>query len=140
MTAVTQQNRCNAWFNSRLAQITSIQAVYFAANGGYFQGLLSHLAPITSVGAGGAGDRHADNLESHPTDQVATWEAAGFGPPLTTQIMPCTLKLHTYVGTLGKGWVAVLSFIFDGDTWEMRYQLGPETDRAQSWSILFGPS
>ncbi len=139
MTALTQQNRVDAWFGSRLTQITDIEADYFTVNGIYFQGLLTHLAPITGVGNGASGDRDADNLTSSPTDQIEDWLVAGFGPPLTTQIMPCTLQLHTYNGPLGKGWVAVLKFIFDGGAWQRSHQVGPETHRTHDWALQQEP-
>ena len=134
MTAITQQNRIDAWFGSRVGQITDIEADYFVTNGIYFQGLLSHLAPITGVGNGASGDRDADNFTSSPTDQLENWLDAGFGPPITTQVMPCTLLLDSYDGPEGKGWSALLSFIYEGDIWERRHQFGPETYRTHDWA------
>lgn len=115
------------WLTNLWSHIQNRQENYLAAHGRYFQGLRTHVV-IPLEGAEAAPDAIADK----PTDQAEGW-ADQFTLPAA---FPCQLRINTYDGPLGKGYVGIVRVRIGGETWERRQNNGPEVWRTVPWTQL----
>ena len=101
------------------------QAQYFSAYKRYFQGLSTH-SVTPEDGAEVAPDRASDK----PHYQNESWLSLG-GLPATTM---SSLRMDTYDGPMGQGFVFSATVKIDGVTWERSWNSGPEQWRNSSWT------
>lgn len=114
--------------DDRLASLwTAIQnkeAQYAAAHGGrYWQGRVTH-SVIPADGATATPDIGT----ASPTDQPDPWPLA-----LRQVAMEMALRIDTYAGAQGNGYVATVFVVINGTVWRRAAQMGPETWRAHGW-------
>lgn len=124
-TPAQVRTQVDTWLANRWATVQTKQAAYLAKTGRYFQGLRTHtvLEPADGV------ELAPDNVLVKPTDQVERW-ADVITLPAT---MPCVLRIDTYDGPAGKGYVATVRVKLAGSWWERAQQVGPETYRTHAW-------
>jgi hypothetical protein len=108
-----------------LPYLESYQADYFAANGRYYQALISHSsAPNVPT--------PPDGLSNMPSDQDENlayfWDIAELPASLNW-----SLKIDTYSGPDGDGYVLTVAAKIQGDIWERSINYGPDTWRAADW-------
>ena len=113
--------------DDRLAALwTAIQnkeAAYYAANGKYWQGLRT----MSAIPADGA-TALPDIGTATPTDQPDSWPLA-----LRQVAMEMALRIDTYAGAQGNGYVATVFVSINGTVWRRAAQVGPETWRQHGW-------
>lgn len=107
-------------------EIILAQIDYYYATGATFQGLLTH-ADIPSIG----NPSPPDMVFTHPTDQLAAW-VDFFDLPAQ---MSYALRLDTYEAGNGRGFIARLFVIIDGQTWSMAIDYGNQ-NRDEAWHVL----
>ena len=106
------------------------QLAYREMTGGrYFQGLLTHSRTP-------AGDDYPDRWLDHPTDQQYRW--ADFGG-LRLSPMSFAVRMDTYTGPEGPGWVACIRAVDRGQTWQCCINYGPEVSRNTDWEVVSEP-
>ena len=130
MSLASVQSDIDAALASLLASIDSAQATYFAANGIYFQGLLSHKT-IPSDG----GTVAADNLSATPSDQAVTW--ATFG--VTPGTIPAAVRCSTYKSQVGYGYRKQVVFIYAGAMYSKQTDSGNDSASAYGWGTTPDP-
>ena len=115
--------------DDKLASIWSAvqtkQANHLAANGKYFQGILTPVVTPTD------GEETAPDETLKPTDQIHTWSGATFNLPAT---IPMAIALDSYDGPNGKGFVGRVEVVINGNRWRRTAQIGPETYRTKAWA------
>jgi len=115
--------------DSRLSELTGYiqakQSECLDAHGVYFQALPTH----TTLPENGQ-ITPADNLSAKPSDQPFGWNDVG-GYPLIDPVS--SVKIDTYNGPLGMGFVVIISFKYDGITWLKAVNFGPEEFRSLDW-------
>lgn len=109
--------------------IIDAQAMYYAWNTRYWQGLPTH-SQIPDVAAPSVPDMAA----SHPTDQPESWLDVDIYLPDPMSIL---MRVDTYRGPGGDGYVAVSQVIVSGTLWQRSINVGPETWRSKSWLPTF---
>jgi len=118
----------DAWLAARWPTVQTRQETYASNhNGRYWQGLRSHSSiPIDAI------DSFADLLDSHPTDQVSSWNDALPGLPTN---WPVLFVMDVYDGPQGMGYVgSVYVYHTNTDrTYSRSRNEGPETWRTVAW-------
>jgi hypothetical protein len=109
-------------FTPRLADF---QANYLAANGVYFQALVSHATPPAGVAP-------ADNLYAAPTDQAVALATLWVFADLPAEI-GWSYRVDTYYGPDGPGYVLTAEASIDGQRWIRSENYGPDAWRAAPW-------
>jgi len=114
--------------NDWLPRAATYQTDYKTTNGKYYQLLWSHTEPITQPTI-------PNNLGLAPNDQLET----GYNFWLLAQ-MPVTptyrLKIDTYNGLQGDGYVMTLQTVLTGTLWQRSLNFGPETYRNNNWFMV----
>jgi len=109
-----------------LPVIGQLQDDYYQENGKYSQGLFTHSSPPVDNNS-----LPPDQLSLKPTDQENAWS------DLTNGVMPATMlsrmKIDTYSGPSGDGYVVVLEKIINGITYTRHHNVGPEAHRSVNW-------
>jgi len=72
----------------------------------------------------------------HPTDQAASWAAAGIDLGVT---IPCALAITIYDGPFGVGYVGIIFAMWAGTVYSRSQNNGPETWRTEPWHIVTLP-
>jgi hypothetical protein len=76
-----------------------------------------------------------DYLGTGPNDQTETgynlWLTAGLPVSTTYRI-----KIDTYRGFVGAGWVLVLETRHQGDLWQRAINQGPDSYRGHDWQLI----
>jgi len=115
--------------DSRLAELSGYieakQAECYGAFGIYFQALETHSTPPVDGTV-----TPADQLDLKPTDQPFGWADVG-GFPLTEPV--ASVRIDTYHGPKGRGFVVVMTFVFDSVTYTKSVNFGPESERSHDW-------
>jgi hypothetical protein len=121
------QNASESFWATHGPTVISRQNAYLAAHGHYWQGIESH-GTLPDDGVSKAPD-----LTKKPTDQLDRWLDffSGYSLPAT---WPISVRIDVYDGPQGKGWVVVLRFTKNGQTWQRSWNFGPETFREQAWT------
>lgn len=136
-TLAELRTRINAWLADRWPLVINRQNAYYALNGRYWQGLISHdLIPAhTSIANG---DSAANLLYSKPSDQLEDW--IDVLPEIEGINIPCALVFDVYCSPQGgHGWQVTLYAFYDGTLYWRREAVGPEKAlRDQNWSIWNG--
>lgn len=127
MSLASTQADIDAAVASLIADINAAQATYLAANGVYWQGLVSH----TVIPADG-GSVAADNLTSSPTDQEDTWEDfLGEDAPGS---LPAAIYVHTYQKPSGvKGYRIQKLFIYEDEFYSSTVDSGNAPEEEVEW-------
>jgi len=106
MTLTETKEATDLIYSERESGMIDRQNAYVLKNKGkYFQGLNTN-DPLPNDG-----NEMIPNFMHQPTDQIATWTAADFPPTV-----PASLQIDVYNGSIA-GWVATLSFTYDGLLW-----------------------
>lgn len=130
------RNRVDTWLTNKFTGangLISRQNAYFAANGKYWQGLITHSSFPTHT-TSTTGDTTADKLTFHPTDQQSSWST--FLPEWTGENFAAAAKIDVYDGPSGKGWIVHVFVKFNGVVYERRKTFGPSTAWDFAWRIL----
>lgn len=128
MSLASTQSDIDTAVATLITNINSAQATYYAANGKYWQGLISH----NTIPADG-GSVAADNLTSTPSDQVVTWNTfMGANKPGT---LPAAVYVHTYKKPNGQqGYKIQKLFIYSAAFYSSLVDSGNDTGVAWSSS------
>ncbi len=124
-TALAQSRRARAdtMLDNLWAHIQTREDAYFAANGRYFQGLLTPRNIRSSDGPTDLGRR--------PHDQAESWADAGFVLPNS---VPASIEIHVYDGPLGHGYTAILHYKSGRKEFTKARSVGPEAShRNHGW-------
>lgn len=109
------------------AAIQSKQDAFFATNGRFWQGILTHNV------------HPADGNETVPTIGT-TCPSDQLGQPWPASIRnnphPMALQMDCYNGPAGVGYVATVYVRIGGNVWTRAAQVGPETWRQYGWRQL----
>jgi hypothetical protein len=128
------QAKCDGQIDAFWPQLQADEAAYFAAHGGYWQGLITHQSGIPANGD----DVLPDVGALTPTDQPAPWPAAYLASPLAE-----ALVVDVYAGPLGHGYV-LTAFVQTtpphvpleaAHRWKRALAFGPEPGRDQDWVV-----
>lgn len=100
---------------------------YLQSTGRFFQGLPTHtIVP-------GEDNMATAETDTHPQDQISSWGDLGISPgslPSTASI-----RIDTYSGPQGNGYVVIAQTTIDGHTWQRTISVGPEEWRGSEWQI-----
>lgn len=119
-----------AEFYALWAQMAPLQLAYYFQYGRPWQGLMTH----TTIPQDGT-PTPPDRLLLHPTDIQENW--MDFMPSVN-QSLRYAVRVDTYEGQGGRGFVGQLYVVVDGDTWHRAIDYGSgEFD--QEWSIELLP-
>ena len=122
--AQSRRVRSDAMLNDLWAPIQERENVYFAANGRYFQGLLTP-RNVRSV------DGSPNHARKPITGQKDSWADAGFVLPSP---MPASIEIHVYDGPQGKGYTTILHYKSGGKRFTKARSFGPEAAwRTHGW-------
>lgn len=134
-TLASARLKVDTWLTNIWPTITSRQATYYAANGRYWQGLLSCTGTnaIPNFTAASDGDAQADNLSSKPHYQAES--IADVFPSLSGISLPAAFLCDQYRGPLGDGYVVTVFVRFNGTIYTRSKTVGPETWRDAVWSV-----
>jgi hypothetical protein len=125
MTEAEIKTKVDDFLTNLWTTIKAREATYLAANGKYWQGLVTH----SVTPAEGADVVPNLTATSKPTDIAEKWTDV-FTVPAT---MPCSVKVDTYSGPKGIGYVGTVRVSILGQTWERSQQFGPESWRTEGW-------
>jgi hypothetical protein len=114
------------------AQITVMQPLldqfqtdYHAVNNRYYQALVSHSSPPNVP-------QIPDSIYSTPTDQPESlayfWNYASL-----PDLLAWSLRIDTYSGPDGDGYVLNVETVINGETWTRSVNVGPDNWRAADW-------
>lgn len=122
------RDRVNSEFAPVWNAIQNRQEQYYAANGEYWQGLMTHRnVPEHTIDTDG--DGIPDALDRKPSDGKQTWRQ--FLPEINVSI-PYAIKVDTYSAPEGDGYVATVRLRYGGDTYERSMSHGP-VDHSAPW-------
>lgn len=108
------------------------QVEYRDLTGRYAQMYPSHsIPPADGVGA------YPDGWYTHPTDQDFSWDSFN---AIRYEPMPVSIRIDTYNGPEGLGFVACFDLSVAGDTWSRCVNYGPEASRAHGWQLVAEPA
>lgn len=125
-TPVEIRQICTKWIEDRWPTLVNRQTVYFAARGRYFQGLSTHGSSLPEDGV----EVKPTTLNTiKPTDQTDYWKDFW---NLNTDL-PVALKIDSYDGPLGKGFVVTFMVNLSKGKWIKIKQSGPEAGRERDW-------
>lgn len=136
-TLAQTRTKVDDWLAARWPTIIARQETYYGNNGQYWQGLWTHTSPPEHTN-GNDGDVAPDDLANHPTDQAESWLdffAELQGVPITASV-----KMDTYVGPLGPGFVAEVWVKHNNTEYRRRQNYGPESWRTVAWHIVVPPA
>lgn len=111
-----------------LPRLDDFQYQYHVTNGRYYQALTSHAsAPdVPTV---------PDGIAVSPTDQPETlaylWQYAGLPDALAW-----SLRVDTYSGPQGDGYVLSVETVVSGGTWKRSVNFGPDAWRGADWYLV----
>jgi hypothetical protein len=131
MPLQAQKNKVDGWVGARMPAFQDTQEAWKLANGEYFQGLITH----SSHPSDGA-DVAPDQLDSHPTDRPADWNAFLDSAQVPINIppsMPAALIFNVYEGPGGWGWECRTEFDYSGLRYSKVWNTGPESGRNMDW-------
>ena len=126
------RTRIDNWLVTRWPLVVSRQNTYFANNGHYWQGLITH-TDYPSHTTDNDNDIIANNLNTHPSDQVASW--LNVFSELDGITFPAALNCSVYETTNGKGYVVSLYVKFNDVIYSRSKNVGPLSELTQPWHI-----
>jgi hypothetical protein len=132
MSLASEQAAIDAAVATLVTAINSAQVTYLAANGRYWQGLISH----STIPADG-GSVAADNLTAQPSDQSEDWnDFLGGSAPGS---LPAALYVHTYKKPNGsQGYKIQKLFIYAAAFYSSSVDSG--NDSSEAWGSTALPS
>ena len=116
----------DARLEQALPLITSIQENYKAEHGVYAQGLFTHSSTPEENE-----EVSPDSLSEKPTDQDAAW--LDLAPGLLPESMLSRMKIDTYSGPDGHGYVVVLEKKIGSTVYVKKHNFGPQSRRSHGW-------
>lgn len=134
-TLASTRLKVDTWLTNQWPTVTGRQATYFAANGRYWQGLLSCAGTNAIPNFTGAsdGDATADNMDSKPDYEAES--IADVFPALVGISLPAAFLCDQYVGPLGAGYVITVFVRFNGTIYTRSKTVGPENWRDSAWAV-----
>jgi len=126
MSLASTQSDIDTALATLITNINSAQATFFASNGYYWQGLISH----NTIPANG-NSVAANNLSAVPSDQNVTWDTfMGANKPGT---LPAAVYVHTYKNPNGsQGYKIQKLFIYSAAFYSSQVDSG--NDSSVAWS------
>lgn len=115
------------------AKLGTRQQNFFVNRSQYWQGLSTHTGTPSHT-TSKWDNRVPDRLSLHPTDQFDDWIAAI--PEFQAVEMPFKAKCDVYEGPDGKGFVLILTFLYNGIQYERSINVGPQMGREIPWSVV----
>lgn len=133
MSLASTQAAIDTAMSTLLANIDAAQATYYASNGRYWQGLISHLT-IPDNGS----SILANNLSATPTDQVVTWDTfMGANKPGT---IPASVTVDVYQTQTGAwGYVKRVLFVYQGAIYSTATDSGADPANNVPWGSTPDP-
>lgn len=129
-TLAEVRDMVDAFIAARQATVQTRQENYLTSNGRYWQGLRTHTidpAHTTATDGSIVGDR----LGLKPTDISSTW--LDVLPEWLTELFPSCIRVDSYLGPSGHGWLLILTAAHNGITYLKVINVGPESWRARAW-------
>jgi len=138
-----QYAKITAYTAQVVQNISDSQAVFFAANGFYFQGLWI-LGPVQ---VDGTTDENMV-VDTSPEDQPYTWEDFNDSLFKSNIKIPVNIKIDVYQHQLGWGWILTAEVFYAGidpdaygnygDHWIYKHHEGPRSiiDIFDEWHIV----
>jgi hypothetical protein len=123
MTLQQTKDLADTIYNARELNMIVRQNNYVVEHGNYFQGL-EIIEPIPADG-----NEERPDFARKPTDQEEGWTPADFPPRV-----PSSLRIDVYGGVVN-GWVATLSFTYDGDLWTKTHGYRDMSYMSHDWQI-----
>lgn len=126
MSLASTQSDIDTAVATLITNIHSAQATFYASNGYYWQGLISH----NTIPSGGSSVA-ADNLTATPSEQNVTWDTfMGANKPGT---LPAAVYVHTYKKPNGsQGYKIQKLFIYESAFYSSSVDSG--NDSSVAWS------
>lgn len=118
------ETQANARFDQFVSAIGSLQTGYLAANGRYFQGILTGLPAD--------GSPSAPDKSKRPTDQAEDWAAFGITLPNNDGPSVIGYGLDVYPA----GFVAFGEIEIAGKTWRRQTDFGPD-GKTYTWRDIY---
>ncbi len=133
MSLASTQSDIDTAVATLISNINSAQATYFAANGVYWQGLISH----NTVPADG-NSVSADNLSATPADQAVTWDTfMGANKPGS---LPAAVYVHVYKKPDGsQGYRIQKMFIYSAAFYSQISDSGNDSASEVAWQSTPDP-
>lgn len=134
-TLVQLRNRVDTFLTNKVGGANGLiarQNAYFAANGKYWQGLVTHSA-IPTHDSATVGDTSANRLTFKPTDQSETW--GDFLPEWNAETFAAAVVIDVYDGPGGKGWIVIVFVRYSGTIYQRCKSFGPDTSFDFAWRI-----
>lgn len=127
MSLASTQSDIDTALATLITNINSAQATYLAANGVYWQGLIS-----TTVIPADGNSVAANNLTATPSDQAVTWDTfMGANKPGT---LPAAVYVHTFKKPNGvQGYRIQKLFIYASNFYSSVVDSGNDSSGAVSW-------
>lgn len=135
-TLIQVRDRVNTWLATNFPALVTRQETFFANNGRYFQGLLTHNVPVDHGADSDLefGDTAPTETARTPSDFNVSW--ANYLPALVNLPFPAALRVDVYENTDGWGWSASVFIRINGTIYTRTQNgAGTETNRTQGWSI-----
>lgn len=130
-TLVQMRNAVDTFVTNKWPTIVARQENFRANRGRYWQGLTTHLTPPAHTSSAD-GSVVGDRLAQSPDDQqFSTW--LNVFPEWLAEVLPATVRVDTYDGPEGMGWVLTVEAIHNGIRWSRSQNVGPESHRTQGW-------
>lgn len=127
------RNAVDAQLATLWAAIQAAQDEYYAAHDRYWQGKPTHAADLAYTAAK-EGDVEPDRIDDHPTDQAESWR--DLFPQWAAVKLRAALRIDTYSGPSGDGYVGTVRVKYDGTVYERSQNSGPETERTLAWHVV----
>jgi hypothetical protein len=137
-TLAQMRTAVDNWLTNKWPAVTSRQETYFANQGRYWQGLITHLVPPAHTNSTD-GSKTGDRLDQGPSDQPNSRTWLDVFPEWLSELLPATAIMDVYDGPLGKGYVATVRATHNGTLYERSQNVGPETWRTQAWHQAVAP-
>ena len=126
------RNAIDNFVTNKWSTIVARQENFRTNRGRYWQGLPTHLVcPAHSNSTDGS--KTGDRLGESPDDQgqFSTW--LNVFPEWLTELLPACVRVDTYDGPQGQGWVLTVEATHNGRLYRRSQNVGPESFRTQGW-------
>jgi hypothetical protein len=109
-----------------IPHLDDFQYQYYITNGRYYQALESHSAApdVPTV---------PDGIEQSPTDQPESLALFWEGYANLPDVLAWALRIDTYSGPDGEGYVLTVSTVINGEVWQRSINYGPDASRNAEW-------
>lgn len=134
-TLSSTRAKVDTWLTNNFPAVISKQNAYLAANGRYWQGLLSCSGTnqIPNFTTASDGDAVQDNLSSKPYYEAE--RISDIFPTFVGLALPAAFQCDQYVGPFGVGYTVTVYVRFNGVIYFRAHTVGPESWRESAWAL-----